>query len=358
MKTLDVINSLVTNKQDLADYILNVLQTVHTLTAKVASDEGEAPDACVIESTIQNATNRLACAGIGHVLSAFEPETDLVELHGVTYKRAKETSQGKYFARCGNVKVQRHLYREVGVRNGPTIVPLELRAGIVRGPWLPLAASAGAHLLQSEPSRDAFNTCKALGIMPFSRSALERIAGELGGQWDEHHLEGEDFLADNLVIPDDATAISVSVDRVSLPMVEFIYDKSGNRTLSDKGRPLFEVKYRMAFCGVWTLYDAKGEPLLSTRYGRMPHEGHAPIEEILRGDVAAILETHPELTLVGLADGAPEMQQILRRIFQAVGRPSAPIVLDFWHLMEKLSAAIKAAGQDLSENQLEVQEIA
>ncbi len=51
------------------------------------------------------------------------------------------------------------------------------------------------------------------------------------------------------------------------------------------------------------------------------------------------------------------MQQILRRIFQAVGRPGAPIGLDFWHLMEKLSAAIKAAGQDLSEYQLKFKKL-
>jgi hypothetical protein len=116
--------------------------------------------------------------------------------------------------------------------------------------------------------------------------------------------------------------------------------------VDEEGKPKVEVNYRMAFCGVWTLYDAEGDALLATRYGRMPEEGHDPIEESLCGDLRAILARRPDLDLIGLADGASEMQQVLTRIFCALGRPDAPIGVDFWHLIEKLSDAVRATGRE------------
>ena len=347
MEIVNGITSLVTHHPSLAEPLLQFLGVVDSLAAEVSGGSGGGgPDVCDIERRVEAAADQLVCRGLGRILSAFQPDSDLVEADGVQYRRMKTATLGEYFARRGSVEIERHLYRQVGVHNGPTIVPLELRAGLVGGRWTPLAAAAAAHLLQDEPSRDAVNTCGALGVMPYSRSSLSRVGEQIGESWEENRADGEDHLASHLVIPEEATAVSLSVDRVSLPMVELLLDAEGQVVLDAQGKPRTEVNCRMAFCGIWTLYDADGEPLLATRYGRMPYEGHDPIEESLRGDLDAILLVRPDLDLVGLADGAPEMQQLLARIFLAVGRPDAPIGVDFWHLLEKVADATRAAGHE------------
>jgi len=244
--------------------------------------------------------------------------------------------------------VERHLYREVGVRNGPTIVPLELTAGLVEGRWTPLAAAAAGHLLQDEPSRDAVATCQALGVMPYSRSSLERGGDRLGERWEQIRSEAEDQLAADFEVPEEATTVSVSFDRVAVPMEEPVLDAHGGTVLGDSGRTKVQVVYRMAFCGIWTLYDKDGEALYSCRYGRMAAEGHAPIEETLWGDLESLKAARPDSRLVGLADGAPEMQYMLDRTVGAFGE-DVEIAIDFWHVVEKVAAALKSVGLSSSD---------
>jgi len=342
VEIVDAVASFVSRYPSLAEPLLHFFAVMETVV-----DGGL--DFCEVERQIEGAADGLACEALGLALTGLQPEAEVVEVEGVSYRRMKEPSRGVYYTRRGQVEVWRPLYRQVGVHNGPTIVPLELQAGLVHGRWTPRAAVAAAHLLQAEPSRDAVATCEALGVMPYSRSSLARAGEEMGTRWEEFRWGGEDHLANGLVIPDDATVISLSVDRVSLPMVELRLDEHGEVIKDDEDRPLIEVNLRMAFCGVWTLHDAEGEPLLTTRYGRMPHEGHAPIEESLRGDLEAILLERPDLTCVGVADGAPEMQLLLTRVFQAVGRPEAPVSIDFWHLVEKLSDAVRSTDREPKE---------
>ena len=345
MEIVDVVASIVSRYPSLAEPLLQLLVVIEAVV-----DGAPGGGFCEVESQVEGAADRLVCDALGLVLGRLQPESEVVEVGGVQYRRMKEASRGEYFARRGRVEVERHLYRQVGVHNGPTIVPLELQTGLVHGRWTPLAAVAAAHLLQDEPSRDAVATCEALGVMPYSRSSLARTGEEIGSRWEEFRWLGEDHLVNSLAIPDDATVISLSADRVSLPMVELRRDEHGNVLEDDKGQPLIEVNFRMAFCGVWSLHDAEGEPLLTTRYGRMPHEGHAPIEESLRGDLEAVLLERPDLTCVGVADGAPEMQLLLTRVFQGAGRPDAPVSVDFWHLVEKLSGAVRSTGREPKEH--------
>ena len=51
------------------------------------------------------------------------------------------------------------------------------------------------------------------------------------------------------------------------------------------------------------------------------------------------MEAHPDLKIVPLADGARDMQMLLDRIVSP--RSVAARFVDFWHLVEKLGAAIK-----------------
>ena len=53
-----------------------------------------------------------------------------VEVAGVIYQR-HQPGAVMYFTLCGALEIERWTYREMGIRNGPTIVPLELEAGLV-----------------------------------------------------------------------------------------------------------------------------------------------------------------------------------------------------------------------------------
>lgn len=54
---------------------------------------------------------------------------DDVVVNGTRYRRSSEGTV-RYHTLCGAVAVRRSLHRAVGVHNGPTVVPLELRAGL------------------------------------------------------------------------------------------------------------------------------------------------------------------------------------------------------------------------------------
>ena len=154
----------------------------------------------------------------------------------------------------------------------------------------------------------------------------------------ESRSSREDTLMETMDVPEAAVAVSVSVDRVTVPMEERIEPPP-----KDPEAPKIEVNFRQAYCGTVTLYDAEGNALECIRYGRMPAEGHDTIEDALRGDVAALKSRRPDLKVVGLADGAAEMQAILDRVLEDL-QPEA-VNLDIWHGIEKLAAAVASTGR-------------
>lgn len=288
----------------------------------------------------------IECAATASALEACKPAAEVVELDGRRYKRLAEVSEVTYFGMAGGLRVSRHLYREVGVRNGPTIVPMELKAGIVEGLMTPEAAQADAYLAQALPSREAKEAARRLGVLPASRTSMVRVSNAMGQRWEARRLEAEDHLMSTFEVPEEAVALSVSVDRVSVPMEEPRKRRPGRPRKGAPKRPV-EVVYRMAYCAVLTLHDDEGKPLHSIRYGRMPGSSASrQIESAAAGDLAAILGQRPDLRVVALADGAPEMQNILDRI--TCGLPVDARLIDFWHLIEKLAPAIAATGYDVN----------
>ncbi len=106
-------------------------------------------------------------AALAASLKAYEPEAEAVEVDGRSFKRMSKPSCGTYFSLPGKVSVERFLYREVGVHNGPTVVPLELITGIAHGRWMPEAFHAVGHLHQALPSREIKDTADRLHVLPY-----------------------------------------------------------------------------------------------------------------------------------------------------------------------------------------------
>jgi hypothetical protein len=99
------------------------------------------------------------------LLRVLDVDAPQVVINGKLHKRVGRYEAG-YKTRQGPVEVERSLYREVGVRNGPTVDVVSLRAGAVEDRWLPETAQAMAHLMACGTSREADSTAQALGRLP------------------------------------------------------------------------------------------------------------------------------------------------------------------------------------------------
>lgn len=175
----------------------------------------------------------------------------------------------RYRTQAGPVEVERSLYREVGVRNGPTVDAVSLRAGCVETGWLPETAKAMAYLVGCGTSREAEGTSRALHRLPYSRSSFEEVAHAVGALYSAERVHVEAALVEALEVPRGAHSVSLSLDRVALPMEEPKARPVGRPRKDAPERPV-DVVFRMAYAACLTFHDEQGQALRSLRSGRMP----------------------------------------------------------------------------------------
>ena len=154
------------------------------------------------------------------------------------------------------------------------------------------------------------------------------------------HQDIEDVLIDAFEVPAEARSVSVSLDRVSVPMEEPRPRPAGRPRKGAAKRPISRA-FRMAYCGTVTLHDQQGAALHTIRYGCMPEGDVLGMRDRLVLDTATLLSKHPlELTL--LCDGAPEMWGLLDEWFTPENFPGEiHRLVDLPHVLEKLSAAAR-----------------
>jgi len=142
-------------------------------------------------------------------------------------------------------------------------------------------------------------------------------------------------------VPSEARSISISIDRVSVPMEEPKKRPVGRPRKDAPKNPVYR-NYRMAWAGTVTFHDSRGEALYTIRYGRMPKGDAVELVESLVGDVLVSLKQRPDLEVVALADGAHENWELLGAIVtEHLGDRKLWQILDLWHVLEKLGAASK-----------------
>lgn len=293
------------------------------------------------ETSLAGIVAKLECAGLARMLRSLDPQEERVEINGVAWRRLNLHAAENYWSLRGPVRVERGLYRREDIRNGPTIVPLDKRAGMVEGRYTPAAASAVAKLAEALPSREADNLAKSLGVLPYSRASQQRAGLDIGTRWGTLHVAAEPAITEAMVIPKAAVALSVAGDRVALPMAEA---REATPADIEAGiRNPFAVNYRMAFVGVLTLYDADGVALTSIRHAHIAENGEKTVRESLAADAKTLLAKRPDLKVVTLSDGAPDMQALVDGA--AAGLPVISRLTDIWHLLEKLAAAVRSVGR-------------
>jgi len=202
---------------------------------------GEAVDYAKVERETAELTAAVERAAHGCVLASMEVDAHRVEIGGRWYTRVGH-GNGTYYTLAGPAQIPRALYRELGVGNASTVDAISLRAGVIGDGWLPQTARAMAHELQKAPSRDGEQTGKETGRLPYSRASFERVPHELGALYLEHRADIEDSLVRCLEITTEARAVSVSLDRASVPMEEPISRPPGRpRKNAPKVKRVFHI---------------------------------------------------------------------------------------------------------------------
>ncbi|MBA2664005.1 MAG: hypothetical protein H0U74_17075, partial [Bradymonadaceae bacterium] len=97
-------------------------------------------------------------------------------------------------------------------------------------------------------SREAEAVLKKLAIRGFSRSTLERKGHAVGERLEQERDVMESALIEVFEIPKEAVSVSVSIDRVTLPMEKAVKRAKSTSKKKAAKRPI-EVIYKEAYVG-------------------------------------------------------------------------------------------------------------
>jgi hypothetical protein len=253
---------------------------------------------------------------------------------GVETYRRHEVGTVKYHSLCGPLVVKRATYRRVGVRNGPTIVPLELREGLIERAT-PAFAYVIARGYAKDPTRSVRSDLIAAHRQPPSRATLERMAKAIGLEAKELVPTIEESVRAAEMIPDETVAITLGLDRTSVPMEELDEE-------ADEGEARVCVRYRMAYVGTVALTNQLGDVMHAWRYAVPAHEGPQDLIQRMMSDVDHALEQRPELHVGLVQDGAPELWNLMEEALASQPRVKRlHKAIDLWHLMERIAKALE-----------------
>jgi len=261
--------------------------------AMPATAGGVAVDMAKCERAMAASAATLEQESIRRVLQCLDIDAPRVIILGRRHSKVGRYNAA-YQTKAGPVTVMRSIYRDDGVRNGPTVDPVSLRAGVVGDGWLPDAAQAMAFVIQQQPSREAHEAMQRVGRLPYSRSSFERVGHEVGKLYETQHVEIEATLITQYEIPVAAASVSVGLDRVSVPMEEPRARPVG-RPRKDAPENPIERKFRMAYVGTVTMHDKEGSAVHTVRYGRMPKGDAQGLCAGMANDVALMLKQRPDL---------------------------------------------------------------
>lgn len=271
-----------------------------------------------------------------------------IEIDGVRYRRLDQPSSATYFGRWGGHEIVEPLYRATEVRNGPTVKPLELRAGIVARRMTPDLARIVGKLSAYMTSREVHDTLCTVGFEPPGRAFIEKRTKTLTEELSQDPVGLEAEIREFDTIPAEIASISCGLDRMAVRMTEpaALGDPRPKRCRSKPyvrtPPPPRQLNWRMAWVGTMTAYDADGDALRTWRYGA---DAQTPIEAIIDrvvADVSWILAMHSGIPVVCIQDGAAELEALARALGRLTENTRFYDVVDFHHLLGYLDGVVAA----------------
>jgi hypothetical protein len=290
---------------------------------------------------------------------------DRLLVDGLEYKR-HEPGKVQYYSLGGLLHVRRDSYRRVGVHNGPTVVPLELVAGLAEGATPALAYNV-LHGYGQRDMRQHAETLAAAHRMPPPRATLERMAKRLAKAVHETAPRIEALVRQTEKLPDAARAVCIGLDRTSVPMAEERAASAPAKPQSKRQKPRkrraskpIDVNFRMAYVGTVSIVDEQGEALVTRRYAAPACDDPSKLVAKMTADVRAAVRRDPTLTVGTVQDGAPEMWALTRDGLAAL-RQQGVISrweegVDRYHLLERLSAALELIEPSVTERSRQLTE--
>lgn len=270
----------------------------------------------------------------------------------VVYKR-HQSGTGVYWSLVGKLEIRRSSYRVVGVRNGPTIVPLELEAGLVEGMTPNLAKSVTLGYSKGPLRSYGEDVLAAHRIAP-PRATLERKAKAVAAR--AHHVSFfvEPVLREQECIPEGTTMVVLGVDRTSVPMAEPAKPLRRRRRRSkpyQRKRPdPVTVNWRMDYAATITFLDAAGEVLATRRYHAPSDSANHHVVDGIVSDLEHARKQNCKLRVVVAQDGAPELWNTLRYWLDASDVVDKwTEVLDWYHASERLHRCLAVIEPDAGE---------
>lgn len=256
----------------------------------------------------------------------------------------------------GDLHVRRRSFREVGVRNGPTVIALELCAGLVEGATPAFAYNVSEGYGLHDMRRHQKVLASTHRHVP-PRATLERLAGRLAGRIDAQVPAIEPIVRASETLPPGTCAVSIGLDRTSAPMAEPRPEGAPRKPRRSRRKPRvrvapppIEINYRMAYVGTVTFLDEHGESLGVRRYAG---PASCPPEELcarMAADVEVALRQQPDLRVLTVQDAAPEMWNLVRDAIRPLLRPDCLVnyfeAIDLMHMLGHLSDALIALGDD------------
>lgn len=326
---------------ELKDMVPSINDLLSLIQAQITrAGGGKSMDYSKVEEAVAHAAGEIERVGHGVILASLNADAKKIKFRGLLWVLVATGITQEYMTRTGPVVVARSLYREAGERNGPTIDPVSVRAGVVGDGWLPGVATEMAFEIQKGPSREAEKTACVHHILPYCRASFERIGHQVGEHYLSRQADIEDEIMEKFTIPDAAVGISVSIDRASVPMEEPIVEPQSPSKSGEKA-PKVARMFRMAYCGSVCYFDKEGEMVHTTRFAQMP--GNDPLEGVIalmRAEARIAFQHAPHLTLHRVGDGAPEVWNLLDEVTKNIDKPHYDVI-DFHHVAGKVGSAAR-----------------
>lgn len=281
-----------------------------------------------------------------------------VVIHGAEY-REHQAGTATYWSLVGPVPVRRATYRRVGVRNGATVVPLELLAGIIEGATPTLSYDVAQGYAEHDMRTHGRQLESAYRVPP-PRATLERLAKRLAASAQGAVPKLEPVLRQVDVLPEGAHGLVLGLDRTSVPMAEPRAASAACKGAEKRRKPRIrkppapiEVNYRMAYVGTVSVVDEHGAALVTRRYATTACDDPEGLARRMTADVRAALRRNAKLSVGLVQDGAPEMWSTMRVGLNQLKRegvlPGWVEGIDRYHLLERLAAALEVAESDGAE---------
>jgi hypothetical protein len=263
-----------------------------------------------------------------------EPE---VEIDGVLHRRVLRSSQ-TYLTAAGEVEVERTLYRPRGSRDGEAVPALDRVIGMVEGHLTPHAAATAVYLVAELTPKGAEALLERIGTMTASKSTLHRLPNAIRERWEENREGFEAALRSTITVPPSAYSVAISLDGVLAPMADGGRAEKRAATEAAGLSPSGPAGYREVGCATLSFCDGKGDMISAIRMARSPEKNKLTLKEMIHAELNAVLDIRPNLKVVKLADGAEDNWTFL----SGEVRPGVEVI-DFFHAVEHLSAALGAA---------------